>query len=95
MVVGVVVVVVQVGATVVGAAVVVVVGVVAGLMRVRILPYRIHIGRDLPLRVSGVVGVATGDGSRGGTYHWLLGGGLSLAMVAERWGASIWTHQSW
>ena len=62
MVVGVVVVVVQVGAAVVGAAVVVVVGVVAGLMRVRILPYRIHIGRDLPLRVSGVVGVVTGDG---------------------------------
>ena len=77
MVVGVVVVVVQVGATVVGAAVVVVVGVVAGLMRVRILPYRIHIGRDLPFRVSGVVGVATGDGSRGGDLSLVVGRGVA------------------
>ena len=71
---------------------------VAVLERARSLPYRSHIGRDLPLRLSGVarVGVAlvlavdevaAGDGSRGGDLALVVGefaaDGVCLGVVVD------------
>ena len=58
---------------------------VAVLGRARSLPYRNHIGRDLPLRLCGVVlvkvVVVAGDGSRGGDLALVVEGGVAADGV--------------